>query len=179
MGGCLMEEYLLAVYQYNQALPVNEQWTYESDIMQCLGYSFSRLVHTCVRWRMGAFWRIYRFPGCITKAISLVSVLAYFYITQSDWPTVPALPEKLNISKLFDRTDGPTMHFASAPCKVNEIRRWTEVVWTRRLRHSSTTASGRSLRKWHCCFFWFGLQGNPPPYPGDGIAAVATIIKYI
>ena len=66
-----------------------------------------------------------RVPGSITKAISLDSVLAHICITQSDWPTDPSLPEKLNISKLFvpghgaDRTDGPTMHFASAPCKVD------------------------------------------------------------
>ena len=28
-----------------------------------------------------------------------------------------------------DRTDGPTMHFESVPCKVNEIRQRTHVVW--------------------------------------------------
>ena len=32
------------------------------------------------------------FPGCITKAISLDSVLAYICIT--DWPTDPSLPER-------------------------------------------------------------------------------------
>ena len=56
----------------------------------------------------------------------------------SDWPTDPLLPEKLNISQLFDtgnradRTDGPTMHFERAPCKVNEIRQRMRAVWTRR-----------------------------------------------
>ena len=46
------------------------------------------------------------FPGCITKAISLDSVLANICITQSDWPTDSSLPEKLNISKLFDSGHG-------------------------------------------------------------------------
>ena len=47
---------------------------------------------------------------------------------QTDRATYLLLPQKLNISKFFDagngadRTDGPTMHFESAPCKVNEIR---------------------------------------------------------
>ena len=58
--------------------------------------------------------------------------------SQSDWPTDPSLPEKLNISQLFDtghranRTHGLTMHLKSVPCKVKEIRRRTEVVWPRR-----------------------------------------------
>ena len=75
-------------------------------------------------------------PCCITKAISLDIVLACTCITQSDWPTDPSLNEKLDVSKLFDsghganRTYGPTMHSASAlcNCKVNDIRRRTEVV---------------------------------------------------
>ena len=54
------------------------------------------------------------------------------WIQETDWPTDPALPEKLNISQLdaahgAEWTDGPTMHIASAPCKVNEILRRTEV----------------------------------------------------
>ena len=46
-----------------------------------------------------------------------------------------SLPEKLNISQLFDagngadRTDGPTMHLESAPCKVNELRQRRHAVW--------------------------------------------------
>ena len=94
--------------------------------------------------------------GCITKAISLDSVLAYICITQSDWLMDPSLPEKLNISKLLDsgdgadRTDGPTMHFASAPCKVNELRRRLEVVWTRRQACWSVDNDGHAIH--HC--FW-------------------------
>ena len=42
------------------------------------------------------------FTGCITNTISLDSVLAYVCITQSDWPTDPSLPEKFNLSQLFD-----------------------------------------------------------------------------
>ena len=69
------------------------------------------------------------FPGCITKAISLDSVFTYRCMTRCDGPTDPSLLKKLNMSQLFDAgnradgTDGPTMHFERAPCKVNEIRR--------------------------------------------------------
>ena len=72
------------------------------------------------------------FPGFITKEILLDSVFKYICITRSDCPTDPSLPEELNISQLFDtcngadRTDRPTMHFESAPCKVNEIRQRTD-----------------------------------------------------
>ena len=60
-------------------------------------------------------------PGCITKAISLGSVFAFICKTRSDWLMDPSLPEKFNISKLFDsgpganRTDGTTMHFERHP----------------------------------------------------------------
>ena len=49
---------------------------------------------------------------------------------RSDW--LP--PEKLQFSQLLnardgaDGTDGPTMHFGIAPCKVNEIRQRTDAV---------------------------------------------------
>ena len=57
-------------------------------------------------------------------------LLSHIHV-RSDWPTEPSLPEKLYISQLYDegnrvdRTDGPTMHFKSAPCKVTEIRQRT------------------------------------------------------
>ena len=47
---------------------------------------------------------------------------------------LPSLPEKFNISQLFDagngadKMDGPSKHFESIPFKVNEIRRQMEVV---------------------------------------------------
>ena len=56
------------------------------------------LTHPCV------------FPGCITKAISLDSVLAYICITHFDWPTDPSLPEKLNISNFFGRQNRRTQN---------------------------------------------------------------------
>ena len=52
----------------------------------------------------------------------------------SDWLTDPLLPEKLKFSQLLnardgaDGTDGPTMHFRIAPCKVIEIRQRTNAV---------------------------------------------------
>ena len=45
-----------------------------------------------------------------------------------------------------DWTDGPTMHFESTPFKVNEIRRLTEVVCTR--RHSKERCDQLILRRY-------------------------------
>ena len=62
------------------------------------------------------------------------SVFAYICITQSDWPTEPSLPEKLEMSQHFDasigadRIDAPTMHFGSGRCKAKEIRQRTRLV---------------------------------------------------
>ena len=58
---------------------------------------------------------------------------AYICITRSYWLTDPSLPEKLIISQLLDArnganlTDGPTMRFEGAPCRVNGTRPLTEV----------------------------------------------------
>ena len=111
----------------------------------------SRLVHMhpLTDW---AFWPINVFSRVVLqRRFSLDSVLAYICITQSDWPTDPLLPEKLNISQLFDaghvadRTDGPTMHFESIPWKINEIRGWTHVVWMRPESITATYKAGERL----------------------------------
>ena len=89
-----------------------------------------RRVHTTPpvrRWTGGFLTEPRVLPDSIAKAVSLDSVLAYIFITQSVSPPDPTLPGKLKISQLFDAgngadgTDGPTMHFESASGKVNEM----------------------------------------------------------
>ena len=59
------------------------------------------------------------FPGCITKAISLVGAHAYICITQSYWLTDPSLPEKLKLMSMGSVRDGSS---------VNGAVKWRSVV---------------------------------------------------
>ena len=83
---------------------------------------------------MGPFWRIHVFSRvALQRRFHWTLVyIAYICITQSDWPTDPSLPEKVDPTFFpagngADATDGPTMHLESTQCKVTEIRRRTDV----------------------------------------------------
>jgi hypothetical protein len=70
---------------------------------------------------------------------------------RSEWLTDPLQTEKLTFYQLLktgdgaDGTDGPTMQFGIAPCKVNEIRQRTDAVGNN--RYASCPLSVKGLRR--------------------------------